>query len=236
MQNLFTPFNIQLSSEQEKCFTQFLELFIETNSQINLSAIREPEAIKFKHFLDSVLPVTFLNEVNGTPRLLDIGAGGGFPCIPLCIIRPDWSIEALDSVGKKMKVVQLMADQLGISLKTHHGRIEDFGQNGKFRSQFDIVTARALAPWAVLLEYALPFVKVGGKFIAYQGPSIYEDLSAMAGLEERLGGELTNTYDMQYEFEGEIIERVFVEITKMTHTKNKYPRMNGVPRQEPLKV
>ncbi len=233
MKQLCTQIGIELSAEQEQKFEKLLELFIKTNSQINLSAIREPQAIKAKHFIDSVLPAKLLNTQD-YKKVLDLGAGGGFPCLPLSIIYPELKIHALDSVGKKMKAVQNMADELNLNLKTHHGRIEDFGQNKTHREQYDLVTARALAPWPVLLEYTLPFVKIGGTFLAYQGPAIEDDLITFKNLENKLGGTIIDTHKLSYIFEDETIERIFIEIKKTKPTSKKYPRLNGIPRQEPL--
>lgn len=130
-----------------------------------------------------------------------------------------------------MKVVQSMADALNLNLKTVHARIEETGQNKNFREKFDIVTARALAPWTVLLEYALPFVRVGGKFIAYQGPSIESDLEQFDDLESRLGGEMTSICADRING----MERIFVSIKKIRPCPKKYPRRNGEPRLKPLK-
>jgi len=231
--NIFSQNGITLSPEQTKQFEQLFTLFTEWNSKINLSAIRDKEGIYTKHFLDSILPIKHI-EFSGN-RLLDLGAGGGFPTLPLGILYPQIEIHALDSVGKKMKAVQDMADQLGLNIKTHHGRIEDFGQDKNFREKFDIVTARALAPWPTLLEYTLPFVKKGGQFIAYQGPAIQEDLQTYKDLEAKLGGQITDIYQDSYHDGEEKIERIFIQVLKESSTLKQYPRPVGVPKQKPLK-
>lgn len=213
----------------QKQLDQLVSLFLDWNAKINLSAIRDEPGVREKHIADSLLVTEFV-DFSGK-RVLDLGAGGGFPTLPLAIEFPTMNITALDSVGKKMKVVQSMADELGLkNVRTIHGRIEDYGQDRAHREQYDIVTARALAPWPVLLEYALGFVKVGGQFVAYQGPQIREDLVEFAGLEERLGGEVVEVHEMQL---GEA-ERLFVVVEKVKPTPKKYPRENGRPRQEPL--
>ncbi len=207
---------------------QLYTLFSEWNSKINLSAIREKEDVYQKHFADSLLigdTIDFTNK-----KVLDIGTGGGFPLLPLSITNPSAHFTGLDSVGKKLKAVQAMADELKLNTTTIHGRIEDYGQKKAHRERYDIVTARALAPWPVLLEYALPFVKVGGAFVAYQGPAIEEDLRNFPGLEEKLGGELEDVVEKNLED----AVRYFVLIKKIKPTPKKYPRENGVPRLTPL--
>ena len=173
--NLSTFLNFEISTEKITKLEKFAEIFRKKNSQINLSAIRDEADIYEKHLADSLLPLKHFNWNN--LNILDLGSGGGFPAIPLAIMYPNSQITALDSVGKKMKAVQDMADQLRLTnLKTIHGRIEQFGQNKNFREKYDLVVARALAPWTVLLEYTLPFVHIEGKFVAYQGPAILNDL------------------------------------------------------------
>lgn len=227
--SLLLKHGLKLSQKQLEQLSLLENIFIQKNTEINLSAIRDPEGIQSKHFVDSLLATKHINFQN--KNILDIGAGGGFPCLPLAIATPQSTFSALDSVGKKMNAVQEMADTLGLNVKTFHGRIEDFGHDQNFREQFDIVTARALAPWPVLLEYALPFVHIGGFFVAYQGPAIYDDLKTHKGLEKILGGTRPYVYEDQLETEE---KRIFVVIKKEHATPKKYPRKNGVPRKSPL--
>jgi 16S rRNA (guanine527-N7)-methyltransferase len=218
----------ELLTQHQQEFEKLWELFSDWNSKINLSAIRERDDVFEKHFEDSLLITQFfdLNE----KKVLDLGAGGGFPTLPLAIATTA-HITCLDSVGKKMKAVADMAQQLKLNnVKTMHGRFEDFAHMRNYREQYDIVTARAVAPWNVLLEYALPFVKIGGSFIAYQGPAIVDELINFSGLEKKLGGEIVRR--------GQAIlgesERYFIEVQKVKPTLKIYPRGNGVPRNNPL--
>lgn len=210
---------------------ELVRLFIDWNGKINLSAIRDEDAIWEKHIEDSLLVSQFADLADKHWRVLDIGTGGGFPSLPLAVSFPGLKFTSVDSVGKKLKAVQAMADTLGCKLRTKHARIEELGQNTEYREQYDLVMARALAPWPVLLEYALPFVKVGGQFVAYQGPGVNEDLENYKNLEQRLGGKVIKVHETTL---GEA-ERVFVVIKKVGQTNRKYPRANGVPRQNPLK-
>lgn len=247
MQDIFSQNGVKITQKQAQQFEHLYTLFNDWNSRINLSAIRDREGIYLKHFLDSVLVHQFI-DFSGAKNLLDLGAGGGFPCLPLAILYPEIEIHALDSVGKKMKAVQDMADQLNLNLKTHHGRIEEFGQDQKFREQFDIVTARALAPWSTLLEYTLPFTKVGGQFIAYQGPAILEELGVepvnedlsrtnVKKIPNLLGGKLKNIYTgtlPSTSKESEESARHFLQVIKTNPTPNNYPRPIGIPKKNPL--
>lgn len=226
--SLFQEHGITISDEKIQALEQLYTLFCGYNAKINLSAIRDRDGIWKKHFLDSLLVTNFF-DLSGN-RVLDLGSGGGFPALPLAIFYPDIEMVALDSVGKKMKVVQAMADHLNLRVKTVHDRIEIAGQDKQFREQFDTVIARALAPWPVLLEYALPFVKKGGRFIAYQGPSIKKELLAYKGLEKRLGGEIEAVFTDSIED----MERVFVSVKKIGPCAKKFPRGNGEPRISPL--
>jgi 16S rRNA (guanine527-N7)-methyltransferase len=210
-------------------YDQLVELFLDWNSKINLSAIRDEAGVREKHIVDSLLATEFIDFED--KRVLDIGAGGGFPTLPLAIECPTAQITALDSVGKKMKVVQSMADTIGLeNVRTIHGRIEDYAQNATYREKFDIVTARALAPWPVLLEYALPFLRIGGLFVAYQGPQIKDDLKKYKNLEQKLGGKLLKIHETKLSE----AERVFVIVKKIKPTAKRFPRENGLPRQKPL--
>ncbi len=229
MNSLFSDHELTLSADQSAQFEVLCDLFIEWNSKINLSAIRDRDDIFEKHFVDSLLATKYV-DFQGK-KVLDLGAGGGFPTLPLAIMYPGTEFHSLDSVGKKMKAVQDMADHLRLPVTTHHGRIEEYGQDKKFREQFDIVTARALAPWPVLLEYALPFVKLGGLFVAYQGPAILEDLVTYKGLEKVLGGEIEQVFE---ETLGEDERRYMLLIQKKKYCPKKYPRRVGEPRKNPL--
>lgn len=204
---------------------------MEWNRQINLSAIRVEDDIWEKHIVDSLLISQFIDLTDKKWRVLDIGTGGGFPSLPLAVCFPSLRFTSVDSVGKKLKAVQAIADALGVQLKTQHARIEELGQDLAYREQYDLVIARALAPWPVLLEYALPFVKMGGRFIAYQGPGIHDDLVRYKNLEAKLGGRIIEAHETKL---GDSV-RVFVEIKKVSQTSRKYPRGNGIPRQDPIK-
>lgn len=210
-------------------FKKLHELFVDWNSKINLSAIRDEEGIYIKHFLDSVMSAKIFDLSD--KKILDVGCGGGFPSLPLGIIFPTANITGLDSVGKKLKAVQDMADKMGINMKTINGRAEALGHESEHREQYDVIVSRAVAPWNTLLEITLPFLKVGGKMIAYQTPSILDDVFDNESVAERLGGMVMEVFEA--DFEG--LERRFVVLKKFEKTPKKFPRAVGMPKHEPLK-
>lgn len=229
MKEQFLKYGIELTEKQISQFEKLLEVFKQKNSELNLSAIRDDEGIVEKHFVDSLLPTEFF-DFSGK-IILDLGAGGGFPTLPLSIFTGS-KIVSLDSIQKKMKAVHEMSVEIGTNVHPLIGRAEDFGQKEIYREQFFWVIARAVAPWPLLLELALPFVEVGGSFIAYQGPQILEDLKTYKGLEAKLGGKVVQVLKKQL---GDA-ERIFVEVEKVRKCPKEYPRRAGTPQKKPLQI
>lgn len=225
LSNVFSEHNLILTPEQEAQFERINELFQDWNGKINLSALRTTEDIYLKHFVDSLLATHHFDFEN--KKVLDLGSGGGFPALPLSIATSA-EITALDSVGKKLKAVQDIADRMKLNVTTLNGRAEELGHDKKYRQQFDIVTARAVAPWPILLELCLPFVKVGGEFIAYQGPAIQEDLEKYEDYEMKFKCEMVQIVETKLAEE----ERLFIEIEKIDPTPKKYPRPMQMIRKE----
>lgn len=223
--------DLHISAQQQEQFEKLVTSFLEWNEKMNLSSFSTREEVLIKHILDSILGIQLIDSVG--KKIADLGSGGGFPALPLAILAPESEITAIDSVGKKMKAVAEMASECGIlNLSTASDRLETLGQNPKYREQFDLVTARALAPWPVLLELALPFVKVGGLFIAWQTPAIEEDLKFFRRVPEKLGGEIIKT--VPYSLPNRAGERVLVFVKKRFHTQKAYPRAIGLPKNRPL--
>lgn len=221
---------VEINDDQFQAFQKFLRSFLDWNSKINVSAIKDEQGVWEKHFIDSVVGSKYI-KIPGK-KVLDLGTGGGFPLLPLSILYPDSSFTGLDSVGKKLKVVQTMAKESGIKIpEILHGRAEDFAQDKKYRERFDLLVTRAVAPWPTLLELTLPFIKIGGEFLAYQGPAIREDLETFKGLEEKLGAQISGIFE-------ETVcgnERVFVKMKKVRNTPRIYPREVGMPKKKPLR-
>ena len=221
---------IEITDQQFKIFEKLLASFLDWNSKINISAIKDEQGIWEKHFIDSLAGNKYINFNN--KNVLDLGTGGGFPLFPLSIINPKTNFTGLDSVKKKLKVVQYIAEECGIKKpKILHGRAEDFAHDPKSREKFDIVVTRAVAPWTTLLELTLPFVKVGGEFLAYQGPAIEEELKIYKNLEQKLGAEIVNIHKEKIGGNS----RIFVHMKKIKPTSKNYPREVGVPKKNPLK-
>ena len=146
-----------LSQKQKDQFQRYFELLVEWNEKINLTAITERDEVYLKHFYDSLAPVLQGHIKNQTIRLLDIGAGAGFPSLPMKILCPELDVTIIDSLNKRINFLNLLADELELSgVHFYHGRAEDFGQDKAFRAQFDIVTARAVARMQVLSELTIP--------------------------------------------------------------------------------
>jgi len=235
MKEIFQKYHIELSESELGTFQKFLEIFMETNSQINLSAIRDDAWIIEKHFVDSIMLAAFFDLVpvpqgTGTLKIADLGTWGGFPGIPLAIVTPEAEFTLIDSVAKKIKCVQHFADILKLkNIKTLSWRAEEIGQNPVYRESFDLVTSRATAYFPTLLEYTLPLLKVWWVFAAYKLTDKEEFASIKKAL-ARLGGKILKIKN--YDIDGQ--ERSIVFIEKIAKTHMKYPRSVGAPLQKPI--
>ena len=162
--------NIHLSDQQKVQFERYFELLVEWNEKINLTAITEKEEVYLKHFYDSIAPILQKLIENQPIKLLDIGAGAGFPSLPMKILYPHLDVTIIDSLNKRINFLNLLAQELGLeNVHFYHGRAEDFAQDKNFRAQFDIVTARAVARMQVLSELTIPYLKVGWNIASTQG-------------------------------------------------------------------
>ncbi len=225
---IFEKYNIELSSNQISQFEILFNLLIEWNSKMNLTAITEPKEVIIKHFLDSVLPEKLLSE---NASIIDIGCGAGFPSLPLKIIRPDLKFTLVDSVQKKLLFVQEVANKLELKdINIIHSRAEDLASKREFREKFDVCIARAVADLSVLSEFCLPFVKIGGIFLAYKSQNIEEELNNSKVAIKTLGGEFEKL--QSYEFED--MKRSAVCIKKIFITPKIFPRGKNAPRLKPI--
>lgn len=223
---------ITLSEEQKTQFLQYYELLVEWNSFMNLTAITEFDQVITKHFLDS-LSLVKVCDVAQAGRILDVGTGAGFPGIPLKIAFPDVEVVLLDSLNKRVKFLNEVIGQLGLSKITAvHGRAEDFARQKEYREQFDLVVSRAVANLSSLSEYCLPYVKVGGRFVSYKSGKLNEELTAAQKTIHVLGGEAKEP--VYFQLTGTEDERSFVCIEKGKATPKKYPRKAGTPAKEPI--
>ena len=221
---------INLSEIQLKQFYNYINLLIEWNEKINLTAITEPDEVILKHFVDSLTIAKYIPD--GT-KIVDVGTGAGFPGIPLKIYRQDIEITLLDSLQKRINFLNEVIRELNLEkIETVHSRVEDFGKDKMYREKFDIATSRAVANLATLSEYLLPLVKVGGKVISMKGSLIEEELEHSKNAIKILGGKVEKVDE--FDLPNSDISRNIVLIDKIKNTPNRYPRKAGEPSKKPL--
>lgn len=231
LKSCFKNHNIEISNTDLDRFRALYDCLIETNRFMNLTSIVDPQEICVKHFLDSVLPMDLIPECKD---VVDLGCGGGFPCLPLAIMRPDLRIKGLDSIHKKVEYVNETAEVIGVqhTFTAFNGRIETYGHDKYWREKFDIVVARAVAPLNTLLEYAAPFLKDGGKMILYKGSCYDDEIENAKSALKALNCKLTKI--VEYEVEEYLMKRYALIITKHGKLNKKYPRSQNKPRLDPL--
>ena len=222
---------INFTEEQINKFYKYMNLLLEWNEKINLTAITDPKEVILKHFIDSLTINKYLKQ-NST--LADVGTGAGFPGIPLKIVRPDLKITLVDSLNKRINFLNIVIDELELkNITAVHSRIEDFGKNKQYREKFDYVTARAVANLAVLSEYLLPIIKVGGQAIGMKGSNVKEELVDGKNAIGVLGGKLSCVDEFVLP-DSDIFRNVVV-IDKIKNTPGRFPRKAGVPSKEAIK-
>lgn len=223
---------IELDDRQKDQFERYFELLVEWNEKINLTAITEKNEVYLKHFYDSIAPVLQGLIDNQELKLLDIGAGAGFPSLPMKIICPQLDVTIIDSLNKRINFLKLLAGELGLD-KVHfyHGRAEDLAQDKAFRAQFDLVTARAVARMQVLSELTIPYLKVGGKLLALKASNAPEELDEAKNALNLLFSKVQD--NLSYALpNGD--PRFITVVEKKKETPNKYPRKAGMPNKRPL--
>lgn len=229
-----SKYNFKLTDKQKKQFALYFKKLITANEHVNLTRITDEEDVYLKHFFDSVTPLfTFGDVFKDGLTLCDVGAGAGFPSIPLKILMPSLKITIVDSLAKRLTFLKgLIADLELSDVELVHGRAEDVGQNKLYREKFDLVTARAVARMSVLSEYCLPLVKNGGYFVALKGPRAESELDEGAKAIQVLGGKEIKSVELTLPNSDE--ERTLVLIKKVKQTPKKYPRQAGTPRRKPI--
>ena len=222
-------YKIEILGEKKERLDAFRALLLEYNQRYNLTTILEEKDVYYKHFLDSAAGMDLFDR---NAAVAEIGSGAGFPSLVLKILREDLSFDLFESVGKKCEFLRVVADKLALSnVRVHNLRAEDGAKTPDFREKFDIVTARAVARMNTLCEYCMPFVKVGGKFVAYKSGDKTEIEEAKSAY-SILGGKLTDVYE--YALPENYGDRVLAVVKKVKSTPTKYPRGQGKERKNPL--
>lgn len=223
--------NINLSEEQTAKFQQYYEILIQWNAFMNLTAITEYGDVLKKHFLDS-LSLVKAADLEKEIGILDIGTGAGFPGIPLKIAFPHLKIVLLDSLGKRVKFLNHVIEELNLEqINAVHGRAEDFARDIQYRESFDYVVSRAVANLSSLSEYCIPYVKTGGYFVSYKSGNVDNELEKSLNAIRILGGTVEDVIRFTL---ADTEERTFVCIKKISKTDKKYPRKAGIPSRDPL--
>lgn len=221
---------LSFTEEQLAQFTRYYELLVETNKVMNLTAITESEEVAVKHMVDSLL--AYEDGMQGK-TLVDVGTGAGFPGVPLKIYCPSLKVTLVDSLGKRLRFLQQVIDELGLKgIRCEHLRAEDAGRSKKHREQYDYVTARAVARLSVLSEYCLPLAKKGGQFIALKGSRFAEEIEEGEAAVKILGGKIISAEPVK--LPGLDDGRAIIKIAKIKATPAQYPRKAGTPEKQPL--
>ena len=227
--------NISITESALSDFGALCELLLEFNSHTNLTAIKTPEGVAIKHFADSLASLIF-DLIPGGASVIDVGCGAGFPGLPLSHVRRDIKTTFLDSTAKKLKFTQSACEKLGIDAEFLPVRAEEVSSDKKYRENFDVAVSRAVASLPVLLELCLPFVKVGGTFIAYKATGAAEELEISKGAIAKLGGKYVKTYEVELpqSSDGEVLHHSLVVIKKVKTTPVQYPRRYAQIVKKPL--
>ncbi|OIR59980.1 16S rRNA (guanine(527)-N(7))-methyltransferase RsmG [Bacillus sp. FMQ74] len=223
---------ISLSPRQLEQFELYYDMLVEWNEKINLTSITEKKEVYLKHFYDSIT-AAFYVDFNQVNTICDVGAGAGFPSLPIKICFPHLNVTIVDSLNKRITFLEKLSEALQLEHTTFcHDRAETFGQRKDVRESYDIVTARAVARLSVLSELCLPLVKKNGLFVALKAASAEEELNAGKKAITTLGGELENIHSFKLPIEES--DRNIMVIRKIKNTPKKYPRKPGTPNKSPI--
>ncbi|GEL76329.1 16S rRNA (guanine(527)-N(7))-methyltransferase RsmG [Tenuibacillus multivorans] len=223
---------IDLTEEQRQQFNRYYEVLVEWNEKMNLTAITDQKEVYLKHFFDSI-SAAFYVDFSMVQSICDVGAGAGFPSIPLKIIYPHLKVTIVDSLKKRITFLNHLADQLNLDgVAFYHDRAETFGRNQQHREKYDVVMARAVARTSVLSELCLPLVRSGGQLIMMKGANFSNEKEQGDMAIKTLGGEWYEVYQFYLPHEGS--ERHIAVVNKNRKTPKKYPRKPGTPNKTPL--
>lgn len=222
--------NIQISNEEIEKLYVYMKEILEWNEKVNVTAIKDEKEFIVKHFIDSL---TIEKYISNGEKVLDIGTGAGFPGIPIKITKNKSHVDLVDSVNKKLNVIRDIIPKIKVEdIECIHTRAEDLAKNVKYRESYDVVTSRAVANLTTLVEYMLPFAKVGGKIICMKGPNVEEELTESKKAISILGGKIEQIENINIDSD---YERNIIIIKKEKPTPKQYPRGQGKPLKEPIK-
>ena len=228
--NYLEKLNLTLTEEQIEKFYNYMNLLIEWNKKINLTAIVEPKDIILKHFIDSLTIVKYIKEGE---TIIDVGTGAGFPGIPLKIAREDLKITLADSLNKRINFLNEVINKLDLkNIETIHTRAEELGKNKKYREKFDIATSRAVANMSTLSEYLIPFIKVKGRCICMKSSDIDTELENAKKAINILGCKIESKD--KFDLPNSDLGRSVIILRKVKNTPSKFPRKAGTPAKEPI--
>ena len=210
----------------------YMDEILEWNNKVNITNITEKDDFIEKHYIDSLV-IGDLEIFKNSNSVIDVGTGGGFPGVPLAVSYPEKEFTLLDSLNKRLKIINQVTENFNINnVTTCHGRAEELAQKKEYREKFDLCVSRAVANLTSLSELCIPFVKLGGYFIAYKGPGVYEELENAEKAIKTLGGEVVEIKNAAY---GDDDEHKLLIIKKIKNTPKKYPRKPGEPVRNPIK-
>ncbi len=211
----------------------YMEGVLQFNEKVNLTAITDRKEFIDKHYVDSLM-CAGVEEMVDAETVIDVGTGGGFPGVPLAIAFPEKKFTLIDSLNKRIRIVRQLCSKLGIdNVEAFHGRAEELARRKDMRERFDICVSRAVANMSTLSEYCLPFVKVGGSFIAYKGPGCEPEVEEASGAMKALGGCLMRIE--RFEAGDVSFDHRLIVVKKVDVTPSKFPRKPGTPSKEPMK-
>lgn len=228
--NYLEKLNLTLTEEQIEKFYNYMNLLIEWNKKINLTAIIEPKDIILKHFIDSL---TIEKYIKKGENIIDVGTGAGFPGIPLKIAREDLKITLADSLNKRINFLNEVISKLDLkNIDAIHTRAEELGKNKKYREKFDIATSRAVANMSTLSEYLIPFIKVEGRCICMKSSDIDIELENAKNAIKILGCKIES--EDKFNLPNSDLGRSIIVLRKVKNTPSKFPRKAGTPAKEPI--
>lgn len=225
-----TGFELSQPEQLTERFDRYAEMLVDWNEKINLTAITAPDEIVIKHFVDSLLLLKAYDVPKGA-SMIDVGTGAGFPSVPVAMVRDDIRLTLMDSLNKRINFLKELSETLSVNAECVHARAEEFGNKPEYREQYDVACARAVAHLRELSEYCLPFVKVGGAFVALKSVGLEQELDEAKAAIDILGGKVERISRFTLP---DGAERAIAVIRKIRPTPKKFPRPYGKIKKNPL--